>query len=95
MNVSPAQIHCERTSQRDTVDLDAPLDGSLEKSKRTDLGLELLAIHAKPGVMLTREDIAAWAGCTNEAIRRIEVRALRRLRKFGHASRMLSDYFSS
>lgn len=85
---------CERQNQRDTIDLDAPLDGSLEKSQRTLLGLELLARHAKPGVMLTREDIAAWAGCTNEAIRRIEVRALRRLRKFGHANCMLSDYFA-
>ena len=79
--------------QRDTRDLDVP-DSGLEKSQRTALGLELLAIHAKPGVTLTREDIAAWAGCTNEAIRRIEVRALRRLRKFGRAHRMLKNYFA-
>lgn len=59
---------------------DPDLSG-LDRKTRTDIGLELLARYAKPGVPLTRDDIAAWCGCTQEAIRRIEVLALRRVRK--------------
>ena len=69
-----------RTRRNRAISADPGLSG-LDRASRTMIGLELLAMHAKPGVELTREDIAVWCGCTQEAIRRIEVQALRRLRK--------------
>lgn len=66
--------------QRRELTRDPDLSG-LDRSTRTLIGLELLSLHAKRGVKLTRDDIAAWCGCTQEAIRRIEVQALRKLRK--------------
>jgi len=56
-------------------------DTQLDRTHRTDLGLELAAFHAKPGVPLSLQEIALWAGCSNENIRRIEVSALRKIRK--------------
>jgi DNA-directed RNA polymerase sigma subunit (sigma70/sigma32) len=70
----------EQSRARRALTADPGLSG-LDRSTRTMIGLELLAMRAKPGVTLTRDDIAAWCGCTQEAIRRIEVQALRRLRK--------------
>jgi DNA-directed RNA polymerase sigma subunit (sigma70/sigma32) len=72
-NTAYSRAHREETIERDL--------GGLDRVARTNLGLELLCMHAKRGVKLTRDDIAAWCGCTQEAIRRIEVQALRRLRK--------------
>lgn len=54
-----------------------------EKSWRIDLGLELLAMHAQPGVCYTRQQIAIFCGCTDAAIYAIERKALRKLREHG------------
>ncbi|MES2697264.1 MAG: hypothetical protein V4773_27615 [Verrucomicrobiota bacterium] len=62
-----------------------------EKSRRVDLGLELLAMLAKPGVALTHEDIAAWCGCTRGGIWALEKEAMKKLRNrlmFGKARRV-------
>lgn len=52
----------------------------LEITARIDLGLALLSLVALPGVSLTGEDIAAWCDCTHQAIHRIELRALWKIR---------------
>jgi len=52
----------------------------LEKTKRVDLGLTLLSFYAVPGISYTREEIAAWCGCTTMAIYQIELRALKKMR---------------
>jgi hypothetical protein len=51
------------------------------KTKRIDLGLDLLLALAPPRAALTQDDIAAWCGCTPAMIGSIEARALRRLRE--------------
>jgi hypothetical protein len=68
-----------RTGFNDTIDYDTPACGP-EKTKRVDLGLELLARRCEFGQVLTYQEIAAWAGCTDAAIYQIEKRALRKLR---------------
>lgn len=45
-----------------------------------DLGLAILSCLAIPGVPLTQQDIAAFAGCTRQRIEQIENGALRKLR---------------
>ena len=50
-----------------------------------DLGLALLSVRAVPFWCYSHRDIAAWAGCTRQAIYQIEHRALRKL-KFRVAS---------
>lgn len=56
--------------------------GSLLKCiKRIDLGLALLSLVVKRGVPLTCDDIAAWCGCSANAIRMLEKRALKNLHK--------------
>lgn len=52
-----------------------------EKKTRIDLGLDLARRQARPGVPMTRREIAAWCGCTDCAIYMIEQRALKKLRK--------------
>lgn len=52
-----------------------------EKSERIELGLHLLAAHSIPGARWTGAEIAAWCGCTYQAINRIERRALAKLRR--------------
>jgi hypothetical protein len=47
---------------------------------RTDLGLALLQRRAIPGVPLTLDDIAAWAGITRQGVDNIYKSALRKLR---------------
>lgn len=47
---------------------------------RFDLGLQLLAVYAKPGVVLTQEDIAAWCGCTKNRVYLIERDIMKKLR---------------
>lgn len=76
-DLTPAPAQDRRTQLRlDTVEigLTAP-----EKSQRIDLGLALLQCHAMPGICYTRDEIAAWCGCTESAIRHIERRALRKV----------------
>ena len=51
------------------------------KTERTNLGLELLSIAALPKASFTYSEIAAWCGCSPEAIRIMEWKALRRLRE--------------
>jgi pantothenate kinase-related protein Tda10 len=63
---------------RDTIDREVRGNGK-DKTHRVDLGLALLAALRKPGRTLTSYDIAAWCGCTNEGIRRIEMKALKKL----------------
>jgi hypothetical protein len=46
-----------------------------------DLGVALLSVYAKPGVPLTYDDIAVWAGCTSANIYLIERPSLRKLRE--------------
>jgi len=65
--------------RRQLMDPDVALSGP-EKTARIALGLALLHRYCKPGVELTHDDIAAWAGCSVAAIYLIEQRALRKLR---------------
>ena len=51
-----------------------------ERKVRIDLGLTLLSMLVRPGVRLTHEDIAAWAGCTSNTIKEIEKRAFFKMR---------------
>ena len=52
-----------------------------EKSSRIDPGLSILEAVTPPGVPLSQTEIAVWCGCTSEAIRVMELRALRKLRR--------------
>jgi hypothetical protein len=63
-----------------TRDFDIERQGP-EKSRRIDLGITLLQRVAIPGVRYTEDEIAAWAGCTNSAIRLICEKALKKVRK--------------
>ena len=65
--------------RQEQIDRSVPMDGGA-KSDRIDLGLALLAMVAKPGVPLTKDDIAFWCGCTNTAIYLMEMRALKKVR---------------
>jgi hypothetical protein len=49
------------------------------KRERVDLGLAILQCVALPGENFTLQDIAAWAGCTREAIYQIERSARRKI----------------
>ena len=51
-----------------------------EKTANIDLGLAILSVLANPGEPLTLDDIAAWCGCSRQAIENIERRALKKLR---------------
>ena len=53
---------------------------SIAKTDDVALGLALLSTVCIPGVPLTDSDIAAWCGCSRQAIQRIERIALRKLR---------------
>ena len=46
-----------------------------------DLGLALLQRRAVPGVPLTQQEIAAWAGCSKSTIWRIERRAIAKAKR--------------
>jgi len=50
------------------------------KATRIDLGLDILRTKARPGVPMTLYEIAAWAGCTIESIRKVEQQAFDKLR---------------
>lgn len=52
-----------------------------DKTARIDLGLALLQRVALPGICYTRQEIAAWAGCTDAAILLIERKAMRKVRE--------------
>lgn len=65
--------------RRECQDLSVGKHGR-DKSERIDLGLALFQRVALPGVQYTRDEIAAWAGCTDAAILLIERTALKKLR---------------
>lgn len=50
---------------------------------QTELDFELAALHAvaEPGEAMTLDEIAEWCGVSHEGIRRIEQKALRKIRK--------------
>ena len=52
-----------------------------EKSSRIDLGLALMHIHSLPGQAYSRDEVAAWAGCSVTGIAWTEYRALAKMRK--------------
>ncbi|MES2219377.1 MAG: hypothetical protein V4587_00235 [Acidobacteriota bacterium] len=54
--------------------------GSQTCKDRTMLGLELLSRVAMPKVCYTQQEIAAWCGCSHQAIYQTEKKALRKLR---------------
>lgn len=62
-----------------TIDRETQLIGP-GKSARVDLGLELLRMAVKPGEELSRTDLAAWCGCSNTAIEKIERNAINKIR---------------
>jgi len=51
------------------------------KAARIDLGLEVLRARTQPGAQWTHTEIAAWCECGESLVRRIELRALRKLRQ--------------
>ena len=68
-----------RNYRYEQIDREVPARGRA-KWARMDLGMALLELARKPGEVFTHDDIAAWAGCSEMALRRIERRALRKLR---------------
>ena len=71
--------HAANARRSAMIDRSVPECGR-EKIARTDLGLALLQRRAIPGVPLSRDDLAAWCGCTTAAIYLLERRALKKLR---------------
>ena len=65
---------------RDSICPDTPRTGAA-KMARIDLGLALMRCYSVPGTAYTQSEIAAWCGCSSEAIRQIEDRAIRKLRR--------------
>jgi DNA-directed RNA polymerase sigma subunit (sigma70/sigma32) len=53
----------------------------LSKSRRIDLGLAVLSVLREPGKLYSLAEIAAWCDCTHEAIRVIEEKAMKKLRR--------------
>ncbi|OFC71792.1 hypothetical protein [Alteromonas confluentis] len=43
-----------------------------------EIGLTALCLHAQPDVTLTRQEIADVCNCSDQAIREIEIRALKK-----------------
>ena len=65
------------------------------RKARTDLGLALLSLIAKPGVPLSQEDIAAWCGCSRTTIYLIEKSALKKMRhRLGPECAAMLDLFN-
>lgn len=53
---------------------------NFEKQHRVMLGLEIAALHAKPGVPMSMEEIAAFCDCSKQAIDGSYQKALRKIR---------------
>lgn len=68
-----------RIQRAATRDRSVPMGGQA-KTRRIDLGLELLARVTRPGHGHSLQDIAAWCGCTRDAILLTEQKALKKLR---------------
>src|SRR5690349_9278796 len=74
-----------------TIDRETPLLGTA-KRERIELGLALLAARAPKGVGHTSREIAAWCGCSVQAIQQIEKRALAKLKaKLGAVAAQLDN----
>jgi DNA-directed RNA polymerase sigma subunit (sigma70/sigma32) len=54
---------------------------SMKKQDRIDLGLALLKSSAHPGDTFSYDEIAAYCGCSANAVRDIEQKALAKLRR--------------
>lgn len=52
---------------------------NLAKRERADLGLAILCAMVRPGVTLSRPEIAAWMDCTMQAVDKIEKRAMKKI----------------
>lgn len=81
------------SDERQNRDRSVPMVGA-EKTRRVDLGLELLCMRAMRGVPLIQDDIAAWCGCTRSAIFLLEKQALKKLAnklRFGVAADIGSE----
>ncbi|WP_042724556.1 sigma factor-like helix-turn-helix DNA-binding protein [Chthoniobacter flavus] len=59
---------------------------SKEGAAYIDLGLAILGAVTEPGQCRTHEEIAAYCGCTKQAISQIEWRAIRKLRKIAQGN---------
>jgi len=51
------------------------------KTRRIDLGLRVLQTLSAPGACWSCEEIAAWCGCSAQAVSAVEHRALGKLRR--------------
>lgn len=79
-DLTASQKQWRRICRNRNRPLPVPGEGPEARSSRVDLGLALLSLVAKPGVPLTFDDMAAWCGCSRQAINFIYQRALRKLR---------------
>lgn len=72
----------EREQRREALNLPDKLipRHSALREERIDLGIAIAHATCPPGQCRTREEIAAYTGLTLEAVRRIEVRALWKMR---------------
>lgn len=89
------EVHRRRKRRRELRD--EPHLRGRRLTRRINLGLSLLHLCAEPGVPLTRDDIAAWCGCSDGAILWIEQRAIRKLRRalYLRADRQLRELIDS
>ncbi|HEV7406621.1 MAG TPA: hypothetical protein VGO11_26965 [Chthoniobacteraceae bacterium] len=77
-----AQLEARRAERREALnrpDKLIPRHSDL-RERRIDLGIAIAHATCPPGHCRTREEIAAYTGLTVEAVRRIEVRALWKMR---------------
>lgn len=85
-NAYRAQVRArQKERRRESSDTSVPQKGSA-RAERTELGLALLSLAGKPGIEYSCGEIAAWCGCTEEAIRKIESRALEKLQRLARTA---------
>ena len=66
--------------RRDLTDRSCSHSGR-DKSERIALGLELMSRRKIPGICYTRDEIAAWCGCSTQGVAYDERRILAKMRK--------------
>ena len=69
------------------------MKGILARNANIDLGLAILASTSEPPH--TCRTIAAYCGCSRQAIQQIEQKALRKLRAALYRNRMLTEAFEN
>lgn len=79
MNAKERKLAAQRVRRSALRDCSVPRIGN-EKAQRINLGLALLSSIALPKVAYSSDEIAAWAGCSEQTIQRIEQAALRKVR---------------